>query len=70
MSEESKNILSKLKELNKKKSLSIFIPTLGKKVKFLPFTLKQQKEILSKMPQDAGGLLVFNNIFLRNRDIY
>jgi len=63
MSEESKNILSKLKELNKKKSLSIFIPTLGKKVKFLPFTLKQQKEILSKMPQDAGGLLVFNNIF-------
>lgn len=63
MSEESKNILSKLKELNKKKSLSIFLPTLGKKVKFLPFTLKQQKEILSKMPQDAGGLLVFNNIF-------
>ena len=63
MSEESKNILSKLKELNKKKSLSIFIPTIGKKVKFLPFTLKQQKEILSKMPQDAGGLLVFNNIF-------
>jgi len=63
MSEDSKNILNKLKELNKKKSLSIFIPSLGKKVKFLPFTLKQQKDILSKMPQDAGGLLVFNNIF-------
>ena len=47
MSEESKNILGKLKELNKKKSLSIFIPSLGKKVKFLPFTLKQQKDIFT-----------------------
>ena len=65
MSEESKNILGKLKELNKKKSLSIFIPSLGKKIKFLPFTLRQQKEILSKMPQDAGGLIVFNNIFIK-----
>jgi hypothetical protein len=63
MSEESKNILSKLKELNKKKSVNIFLPSLGKKVKFLPFTLKQQKDILSKMPQDASGLITFNNLF-------
>ena len=63
MSEESKNILNKLKELNKKKSVNIFLPSLGKKVKFLPFTLKQQKDILSKMPQDASGLITFNNLF-------
>jgi hypothetical protein len=63
MSEESKNILGKLKELNKKKSVNIFLPSLGKKVKFLPFTLKQQKDILSKMPQDASGLITFNNLF-------
>jgi len=63
MSEESKNILSKLKELNKKKSVGIFLPSLGKKVKFLPFTLKQQKDILSKMPQDASGLITFNSLF-------
>ena len=63
MSEESKNILNKLKELNKKKSVNIFLPSLGKKVKFLPFTLKQQKDILSNMPQDASGLITFNNLF-------
>ena len=63
MSEESKSILNKLKELNKKKSVNIFLPSLGKKVKFLPFTLKQQKDILSNMPQDASGLITFNNLF-------
>ena len=65
MSEESKSILTKLKELNKKKSLSIFLPSLGKKSKFLPFTLKQQKTILSSMPTDASGLMNFNNTFNR-----
>jgi len=63
MSEDSKAILNKLKELNKKKSLSIFLPSLGKKSKFLPFTLKQQKTILSSMPSDASGLMNFNNTF-------
>ena len=63
MSEESKNILNKLKELNKKKSLPIFLPSLNKKIKFLPFTLRQQKEILSKIPTDSSGLITFNNIF-------
>jgi len=63
MSEDSKAILNKLKELNKKKSLSIFLPSLGKKSKFLPFTLKQQKNILSSIPTDASGLMNFNNTF-------
>jgi hypothetical protein len=57
------SILQKLKEYNKKQSIAIYLPSLQKKVKFLPFTLKQQKEILSRLPTTASGLIMFNNIF-------
>lgn len=57
------NILSKLQELNKKKSIVVYLPSLKKKVKFLPFTLKQQKSILAAMPEDAKGLITFNSLF-------
>jgi hypothetical protein len=57
------SILQKLKDYNKKQSISIFLPSLQRKAKFLPFTLKQQKEILSRLPTSASGLIMFNNIF-------
>ena len=63
MSEEQKLFLEKLKELNKKKSINIFLPSFGKKEKFLPFTLKQQKTILGKLPTDSTGIIMFHNIF-------
>lgn len=63
MSEQAQSFLEKLKEVNKKKSLDIYLPSIGKKIKFLPFTLKQQKSILSKLPTDASGLITFNNVF-------
>jgi len=63
MSDQAKQFLEKLKEVNKKTSISIYLPSLNKSVKFLPFTLKQQKQILAKLPQDTSGLITFNNIF-------
>lgn len=57
------NVLQKLKELNKKRSVQIFLPSLKKKVKFLPFTLKQQKHILSQLPTGPADLITFNNVF-------
>lgn len=56
-------VLDKLKEINEQKGENIFLPSLGKKVKFRPFTLKQQKFILSKIPNDTSGLLSFFNNF-------
>lgn len=56
-------VLDKLKEINESKGENIYLPSLGKKVKFRPFTLKQQKNILSKLPNDASSLLTFNNFF-------
>ncbi len=57
------SVLQKLKEANKKRSVSIFLPSLNKKVKFLPFTLKQQKQILSQLPTGPADLITFNNVF-------
>lgn len=56
-------LIDKLKKANQKKSLDIFLPTLGKKVKFAPLTLKQQKELLSKVPETTYDIVQFNNIF-------
>ena len=63
MSEEVKSVLERLKEINASKGENIFLPSLGKKVKFSPFTLKQQKDLLSKLPDDSSGVLSFNNNF-------
>lgn len=63
MSEEAKSVLERLKEINETKGESIFLPSLGKKVKFRSFTLKQQKDLLAKLPDDSSGLLSFNNNF-------
>tara|TARA_R110000824_G_scaffold90096_1_gene220395 strand:- start:14 stop:763 length:750 start_codon:yes stop_codon:yes gene_type:complete len=63
MSEEVKSVLERLKEINASKGENIFLPSLGKKAKFTPFTLKQQKDLLSKLPDDSSGVLSFNNNF-------
>jgi len=63
MSEEVKSVLERLKEINASKGENIFLPSLGKKVKFSPFTLKQQKDMLAKLPDDTSGVLSFNNNF-------
>tara|TARA_R110000751_G_scaffold93142_1_gene181941 strand:+ start:2476 stop:3225 length:750 start_codon:yes stop_codon:yes gene_type:complete len=63
MSEEAKSVLERLKEINETKGESIFLPSLAKKVKFRSFTLKQQKDLLAKLPDDSTGLLSFNNNF-------
>ena len=63
MSEEVKSVLERLKEINESKSNNIYLPSIGKKCKFSPFTLKQQKDLLSKLPDDATGILDFNNNF-------
>ena len=63
MSEEVKSVLERLKEINASKSNNIYLPSLGKKVKFSPFTLKQQKDLLASMPDNATGILDFNNSF-------
>ena len=48
MSEEVKSVLERLKEINESKSNNIYLPSIGKKCKFSPFTLKQQKDLLEK----------------------
>ena len=63
MSEEVKSVLERLKEINASKGENIFLPSLGKKAKFTPFTLKQQKDMLAKLPDDTSGVLSFNNNF-------
>ena len=63
MSTSSSNILTKLQKLNKKKGPVVFLPSLNKKVKFLPFTLRQQKNILAAMPEDASQVITFNKLF-------
>jgi len=63
MSEEVKSVLERLKEINASKANNIYLPSLKKKVKFSPFTLKQQKDLLASMPDEATGILDFNNSF-------
>ena len=56
-------VLDKLKEINEQKGENIFLPSLGKEIKFAPLTLKQQKELLSKVPDNSYDIVQFNNIF-------
>ena len=63
-------LLSDLKKFNQEKHFDVFVPSLGKNVKFKPLTVKQQKEIIKsgidQRVQNLAFVSVLNRIIVDN----
>lgn len=58
-----KNILSSITELKSNETISVFVPSVGKVIKFAPLTVKQQKELISSsVDTDFENLSFLNTL--------
>ena len=60
MSNSFKELMGEIKSAYDEQELDIFVPTAGRKVKFRPLNLKQQKEIINKLTDLSHASLDFN----------
>ena len=71
MSDTVSGFLKKLGKINDEK-LEVFVPSRKKKIEVTPFTLKQQKDLISSALDGMKGALNFsrtlNNIIVKNTD--
>jgi hypothetical protein len=56
-------LVNKLKEINNNNLIDVFIPSHNKKIKFLPLSVKQQKDIIKSGVEGTTSVIVLNNIF-------
>lgn len=63
-------LLSDLKKFNQEKNFDVYVPSIGKNVKFKPLTVKQQKEIIKsgidQRVQNLSFVTLLNNIITDN----
>jgi hypothetical protein len=68
----SSDLLDKLNKINEESSVQIFVPSIGREVKFKPLNIKQQKDLIKTSMDGAisGASLsqVINNIILNNTE--
>ena len=56
-------LVNKLKEINSNNLVDVFVPSLNKKVKFTPLSVKQQKDIIKTGLEGTTAVIMLNNIF-------
>ena len=65
-----KSFIEELKQLNENDCFSVFVPSLGKKIKFKAFTVKQHKDLVKSLLDGVEGTVsmykVFNDIIFEN----
>ena len=64
------DLLSDLKKFNQEKNFDVYVPSIGKNVKFKPLTVKQQKELIKsgidQRVQNLSFVTLLNNIITDN----
>jgi hypothetical protein len=65
-----KSFIDELKQLNENDCFSVFVPSIGKKVKFKAFSVKQHKDLVKSLLDGVEGTVgmykVFNDIIFEN----
>ena len=66
MSKEFNSILDKLKTISQDKLNTVYIPSLDNTVQFIPFNIKQQKDVLNTISDDNTSPISFSIVMLES----